>query len=86
MGHAQDPDFEQHLKEGKYFVLDDVALDEYEKDPRVTFILGSSIGDEMMSVIMQLLGIGLPRRRSRDESPERLAGKVAVSLTDRHHF
>jgi hypothetical protein len=38
IGRAEDPDYEAHLKEGKYFVLDDVALDRYKRDPRVTFI------------------------------------------------
>src|SRR5207237_8036204 len=62
MGRAQDPDFEAHLKEGKYFVLDDAALDQYKKDPRVTFIPGSPIGNEMMPAIMQALGVDLPGR------------------------
>jgi hypothetical protein len=62
IGRAEDPDFEQHLKEGKYFVLDDVALDKYKKDPRVTFIPGSPIGNEMMPVIMQATGVDLPGR------------------------
>lgn len=60
MGRAEDPHFEQHLKEGKYFVLDDAALDKYQKDPRVVFIPGSPIGNEMMPVIMKELGIEVP--------------------------
>ena len=62
IGRAEDPDFEEHLKEGKYFVLDDVALPQYKQDPRVTFIPGSPIGNEMMPVIMRALGVGLPGR------------------------
>jgi uncharacterized protein (DUF362 family)/beta-glucosidase/6-phospho-beta-glucosidase/beta-galactosidase len=57
MGRAEDPQFEEHLKEGQYFVLDDAALDKYKKDPRVTFIPGSPIGNEMMPAIMKALGI-----------------------------
>jgi uncharacterized protein (DUF362 family) len=38
MGRAEDPDFEAHLQEGKYFVLDDAAPERYKKDPRVIFI------------------------------------------------
>lgn len=57
IGRAEDPQFEQHLKEGPYIVLDDVALDKYKKDPRVTFIPGSPIGNEMMPVIMQALEV-----------------------------
>lgn len=57
IGRAEDPDFEKHLQEGPYFVLDDAALDRYKRDPRVTFVPGSPIGNEMMPAIMQALGI-----------------------------
>jgi uncharacterized protein (DUF362 family) len=60
IGRAEDPDFEAHLKEGRYFVLDDAALDKYKRDPRVAFIPGSPIGNEMMPVIMRDLGVDLP--------------------------
>jgi uncharacterized protein (DUF362 family)/beta-glucosidase/6-phospho-beta-glucosidase/beta-galactosidase len=60
IGRAEDPDLEAHLREGAYFVLDDVALDQYKHDPRVTFIPGSPIGNEMMPVIMEALGVDLP--------------------------
>lgn len=62
IGRAQDPEYEAHLAEGKYFVLDDVALEQYKKDPRVTFIPGSPIGNEMMPAIMDALGVSLPGR------------------------
>jgi uncharacterized protein (DUF362 family)/beta-glucosidase/6-phospho-beta-glucosidase/beta-galactosidase len=57
IGRAEDPEYEAHLKEGRYFVLDDVALDKYKRDPRVVFIPGSPIGNEMMPVIMSELGV-----------------------------
>ncbi len=57
IGRAVDPDFERHLKQGPYFVLDDVALEHYKHDPRVTFVPGSPIGNEMMPVIMAALGV-----------------------------
>jgi hypothetical protein len=60
IGRTEDPDFEQHLKEGPYIVLDDVALDQYKRDPRVTFVPGSPIGNEMMLPIMQALKVELP--------------------------
>ena len=60
IGRAEDPDFEAHLKEGRYFVLDDAALDRYKRDPRVAFIPGSPIGNEMMPAILRDLGVGLP--------------------------
>jgi uncharacterized protein (DUF362 family)/beta-glucosidase/6-phospho-beta-glucosidase/beta-galactosidase len=62
IGRVTDPRYEEHLKEGRYFVLDDAALDQYKRDPRVTFIPGSPIGNEMMPVIMQALGMDLPGR------------------------
>jgi uncharacterized protein (DUF362 family) len=42
-GKAEDPDFERHLKEGPYVVLDDAAADRYKYDPRVTFVPGSPV-------------------------------------------
>ncbi|MFN3647981.1 MAG: family 1 glycosylhydrolase [Armatimonadota bacterium] len=57
IGRAEDPDYEAHLQEGPYFVLDDAALEQYKRDPRVTFIPGSPIGNEMMPAILQALGI-----------------------------
>ncbi len=42
-GKAEDPDFEKHLQEGPYVVLDDAALDKYKYDPRVTFVPGSPV-------------------------------------------
>ncbi|HET7770101.1 MAG TPA: family 1 glycosylhydrolase, partial [Chloroflexota bacterium] len=62
IGRAEDPDFEAHLKEGRYFVLDDAALDKYKRDSRVAFIPGSPIGNEMMPVILKELGVDLPGR------------------------
>jgi uncharacterized protein (DUF362 family)/beta-glucosidase/6-phospho-beta-glucosidase/beta-galactosidase len=57
IGRAEDPDFEIHLKQGRYFVLDDVALEKYARDPRVVFIPGSPIGNEMIPVIMSELHV-----------------------------
>ena len=62
IGRAEDPDFEKHLAEGRYFVLDDAALDKYKHDPRVAFIPGSPIGNEMMPLILKELGVDLPGR------------------------
>ena len=60
MGRAEDSDYEKHLEEGKYFVLDDQALEKYKKDPRVIFIPGSPIGNEMMPAIMEALRVEVP--------------------------
>jgi uncharacterized protein (DUF362 family)/beta-glucosidase/6-phospho-beta-glucosidase/beta-galactosidase len=80
MGRAEDPAFEEHLKEGRYFVMDDAALDKYKHDPRVVFIPGSPIGNEMMPVIMKELGVGLPAKAVEGlmKSWEGLKAKVAA--------
>ena len=65
IGRAEDPDFERHLAEGPYVVVDDVALDKYKRDPRVTFIPGSPIGNEMMPLIMAALGVDMPGRTAQ---------------------
>ena len=57
IGRAVDPDFERRLRQGPYFVLDDVAYAAYKEDPRVVFIPGSPIGNEMMPAIMDALGV-----------------------------
>lgn len=47
-GAAEDPDFEKHVEEGPYVVLDDAALDKYKYDPRVTFVPGSPVPQSYM--------------------------------------
>jgi uncharacterized protein (DUF362 family) len=60
IGRAEDPEFEAHVKEGPYVVLDDAALEKYKRDARVVFIPGSPIGNEMMPAILHGLGVELP--------------------------
>lgn len=47
-GDAEDPEFEAHLKEGPYVVLDDSAQEKYKRDPRVTFVPGSPVPQSYM--------------------------------------
>ena len=47
-GDAEDPDFEEHLKEGPHIVLDDAALDKYKYDHRVKFVPGSPVPQSYM--------------------------------------
>jgi len=47
-GEAEDPDFEEHLAEGPYVVLDDSALDKYKYDPRVVYVPGSPVPQSYM--------------------------------------
>jgi uncharacterized protein (DUF362 family) len=59
-GAVEDPDFEEHLKEGPYVVLDDSALDTYKYDPRVIFVPGSPVPQSYMQNEM-LEGMGFGR-------------------------
>ncbi|HPP75791.1 MAG TPA: DUF362 domain-containing protein, partial [Armatimonadota bacterium] len=47
-GNAEDPDFEKHVKEGPYIVLDDSAQDKYKFDHRVTYIPGNPVPQSYM--------------------------------------
>ncbi|NLF30176.1 MAG: DUF362 domain-containing protein [Planctomycetes bacterium] len=47
-GDGEDPDFEKHLKEGPYVVLDDAAQDRYKEHPDVTFVPGSPVPQSYM--------------------------------------
>ncbi len=58
-GAAEDPDFERHVREGPYVVLDDSALDKYKYDPRVTFVPGSPVPQSyMQNEMVQGMGFG----------------------------
>jgi hypothetical protein len=43
IGEAEDPHFEEHLREGPYVVIDDTARPEYRNDPRVHFVPGHPV-------------------------------------------
>jgi hypothetical protein len=56
LGEIDDPDFEQHLTEGPYIVIDDAAKPEYRNDPRVFFIPGHPVLRTAMPKLMEGLG------------------------------
>jgi uncharacterized protein (DUF362 family) len=56
LGEIDDPDFEQHLTEGPYIVVDDAARPEYKNDPRVFFIPGHPVLRTVMPQLMRGLG------------------------------
>ncbi len=60
MGRIEDPQFEEHLKEGPYVVFDDAALPKYKEDSRVTFIPGHPVLREGMPGMMKGLGVKVP--------------------------
>ena len=57
IGEIDDPNFEDHLKEGPYVVFDDHAKPEYKNDPRVYFISGHPVLQTAMPELMKGLGV-----------------------------
>ncbi|HWB52719.1 MAG TPA: DUF362 domain-containing protein [Tepidisphaeraceae bacterium] len=57
LGEIEDPNFEQHLKEGPYLVFDDAALPKYKNDPRVYFVPGHPVLRSAMPQIFEGLGL-----------------------------
>jgi uncharacterized protein (DUF362 family) len=60
VGEIEDPQFEQHLKEGPYVVFDDAALPRYKNDPRVHFVAGHPVLRDAMPQLMKGLGVSAP--------------------------
>jgi len=53
--NAEDERFEEHLKEGPYFVIGDCAPEKYKNDPRVVEVRGCCPGHEIPNALSQLL-------------------------------
>lgn len=60
IGEIEDPNFEEHLKEGPYLVFDDCALPKYKNDPRVHFVPGHPVLRTGMPQIFKGLGVNWP--------------------------
>jgi uncharacterized protein (DUF362 family) len=60
VGEVDDPNFEEHLREGPYIVFDDSAKPEYKNDPRVHFVPGHPVLRTAMPELMRGLGVQLP--------------------------
>jgi uncharacterized protein (DUF362 family) len=60
VGEVDDPNFEEHLREGPYVVFDDSAKPEYKNDPRVHFVPGHPVLRTAMPELMRGLGVRLP--------------------------
>jgi uncharacterized protein (DUF362 family) len=56
VGEIDDPNFEEHLKEGPYVVVDDAAKPRYKHDPRVSFIPGHPVLRTAMPQLIKALG------------------------------
>jgi uncharacterized protein (DUF362 family) len=57
IGETEDPNFEEHLKEGPYVVFDDAARPEYKNDPRVHFVTGHPVLQTALPELMKGLGV-----------------------------
>jgi uncharacterized protein (DUF362 family) len=62
IGDAEDPDFERHVTQGPYFVIDDVAPARYRLDPRVHVIPGHPALHNMLPELLRGLGLTVPGR------------------------
>jgi uncharacterized protein (DUF362 family) len=60
IGEVDDPNFEEHLREGPYIVFDDSAKPEYKNDPRVHFVPGHPVLRNAMPELLKGLGVNLP--------------------------
>jgi len=60
IGAVDDPNFEEHLREGPYIVFDDSAKPKYKNDPRVYFVPGHPVLRTAMPQLMKGLGVALP--------------------------
>jgi hypothetical protein len=60
MGEVDDPNFEEHLREGPYIVFDDAAKPKYKNDARVYFVPGHPVLRTAMPQLMKGLGVAVP--------------------------
>src|SRR5437588_12545754 len=60
IGEVDDPNFEEHVREGPYVVFDDSAKPKYKNDPRVYFVPGHPVLRTAMPELMKGLGVALP--------------------------
>lgn len=57
IGEIDDPNFEEHLREGPYLVFDDCAKPQYKNDARVYFVPGHPVLRDAMPELMKGLGV-----------------------------
>jgi uncharacterized protein (DUF362 family) len=60
IGDVEDPNFEEHLREGPYVVFDDAARSEYKQHPKVHFVPGHPVLQTAMPELMKGLGVEYP--------------------------
>ena len=60
IGDTDDPEFERHVAQGPYFVIDDAAPSRYRLDPRVHFLPGHPVLHTMLPGMLSGLGLSAP--------------------------
>ncbi|MFN2454468.1 MAG: DUF362 domain-containing protein [Pyrinomonadaceae bacterium] len=60
IGDAEDPDFEKHVEQGPYFVIDDAAPARYREDARVHLVPGHPALHNMLPDILKGFGLTVP--------------------------
>lgn len=78
LGDADDPDFERHLAEGPYVVVDDAAQSRYRQDPRVFFIPGHPVTQRVPEELRRIIRQGRKRSARADSRPRNQARAAAV--------
>jgi hypothetical protein len=79
-GDAEDPEFEKHLAQGPYIVLDDAARDEYKYHPKTRFIPGAPVPQSyMQNEMIEALGFSTVYRVGLkvDQMIEKMKGVIA---------
>lgn len=78
IGDAEDPEFERHVREGPYFVIDDAAPARYRLDPRVHVISGHPVLHTMLPELLRGLGLTLPGTMSNRAQQILRAGEARL--------
>lgn len=60
IGDTDDPEFERHVAQGPYFVIDDAAPPRYRLDPRVHFLPGHPVLHTMLPGMLSGFGLSAP--------------------------
>ena len=83
MGDVEDPNFEEHLREGPYVVFDDAARPEYKNDPRVHFVPGHPVLRTAMPELMKGLGVEVPGKAVDEMAAARAPRHAQPGVRDR---
>jgi len=78
IGNAEDPEFERHVAQGPYFVIDAAAPARYRLDPRVHFIPGHPVLHNMLPELFKGLGLTVPGNLTKRGQELMRAGEACL--------